>query len=155
MRARFQSSVALRRAAQASVDACLVALAYFLAYVLRFDSTPQRYDDLLLQSILFVVVGKLAIFYAFGLYHKLWRFIDQQDFEAIVKAVVTASVVLQRHVPIEGRRGVRVIARRAPRGDRPVQWVYEYDEGIDPTDPVVQAAAAEALDGARADVGPV
>jgi FlaA1/EpsC-like NDP-sugar epimerase len=94
MRARIQSSVALRRVAQASVDACLVALAYFLAYVLRFDSTPQRYEDLLLQSIAFVVVGKLAIFYAFGLYHKLWRFIDQQDFESIVKAVVTASVAL-------------------------------------------------------------
>src|SRR3954447_10083048 len=94
MRARFQSSVALRRVAQASVDACLVALAYFLAYVLRFDSTPQRYEDLLLQSIAFVVLGKLAIFYGFGLYHKLWRFIDQQDFESIVKAVVAASVVL-------------------------------------------------------------
>ena len=32
MRARFQSSVALRRVAQASVDACLVAVAYFLAH---------------------------------------------------------------------------------------------------------------------------
>src|SRR3954469_23109657 len=94
MRARIHSSVALRRAAQASVDACLVALAYFLAYVLRFDSTPQRYEDLLLQSIAFVVLGKLAIFYGFGLYHKLWRFIDQQDFESIVRAVVAASVVL-------------------------------------------------------------
>src|SRR5919202_95357 len=90
MRARIESSVALRRAVQASVDACLVAL----AYVLRFDSTPQRYEDLLLQSIAFVVVGKLAIFYGFGLYHKLWRFIDQQDFESIVKAVITATVLL-------------------------------------------------------------
>src|SRR5919202_312951 len=94
MRARIESSVALRRFVQASVDAGLVALAYGFAYVLRFDSTPQRYEDLLLQSIAFVVVGKIAIFYAFGLYHKLWRFIDQQDFESIVKAVVTASVVL-------------------------------------------------------------
>src|ERR687885_2457460 len=94
MRARIESSVALRRAAQASVDACLLALAYSLAYVLRFDSIPHRYQDLLAESIAFVVVGKLAIFYAFGLYHKLWRFIDQQDFEAIVKAVIAASVAL-------------------------------------------------------------
>ena len=91
MRARIDSSVALRRAAQAAVDLCLLAAAYALAYVLRFDSIPQRYQDLLLQSIAFVVVGKLAIFYGFGLYHKLWRFIDQQDFESIVKAVVTAA----------------------------------------------------------------
>ena len=32
---------------------------------------------------------------------------------------------------------MRVIARRAPQGDRPLQWVYEYDEGIDPEDPFV------------------
>ena len=73
----------------------------------------------------------------------------------LVRERVTASVVLQRHVPIEGRRGVRVIARRAPRGDQPVQWVYEYDEGIDPTDPAVRAAAVQALEEARAEVGAV
>ena len=50
MRARIESSVALRRAVQASVDACLLALAYTLAYVLRFDSIPQRYQDLLVVS---------------------------------------------------------------------------------------------------------
>jgi FlaA1/EpsC-like NDP-sugar epimerase len=94
MRARIDSSVALRRAAQAAVDLCLLAAAYTLAYVLRFDSIPQRYQDLLLQSIAFVVAGKLLIFYAFGLYHKLWRFIDQQDFESIVKAVIASSVVM-------------------------------------------------------------
>jgi FlaA1/EpsC-like NDP-sugar epimerase len=94
MRARIQSSVALRRAVQASVDACLLALAYGFAYVLRFDSIPHRYQQLLVQSIAFVVVGKLLIFAVFGLYHKLWRFIDQQDFESIVKAVVAGSVAL-------------------------------------------------------------
>src|SRR5947208_3856442 len=94
MRARLESSVALRRVAQASVDACLVAGAYSLAYALRFDSIPHRYQNLLAESIGFVVVGKLVIFALFGLYHKLWRFIDQQDFESIVKAVVSASVAL-------------------------------------------------------------
>jgi hypothetical protein len=73
----------------------------------------------------------------------------------LVRERVTASVVLQRHVAIEGRRGVRVIARRAPRGDRPLSWVYEYDEGIDPADPLVQLAAGEALAAARDEVGEV
>ena len=94
MRARLDSSVALRRAVQASIDACMLALAYLMAYVLRFDTIPHRYEDLLLESIAFVVVGKLAIFALFGLYHKLWRFVDQQDFESIVKAVVTSSVAM-------------------------------------------------------------
>lgn len=71
----------------------------------------------------------------------------------LVRERVTASVVLQRHVAVHGRRGLRVIARRAPSGERPVQWVYEYDEGIDPDDPEVRAAAEQALDAARLEVG--
>src|SRR3979409_2624932 len=94
MRARIDSSVVLRRAVQASIDACMLALAYSMAYVLRFDTIPHRYEDLLIESIAFVVLGKPAIFALFGLYHKLWRFVDQQDFESIVKAVVTGSVSL-------------------------------------------------------------
>jgi hypothetical protein len=73
----------------------------------------------------------------------------------LVRERITASVVLQRHVPIEGRRGLRVIARRAPRGDRPITWVYEYDAGIDPSDPEVQRVADEALAAARGEVGEV
>src|SRR3954469_19329802 len=95
MLSRMSSSVVARRFAQAAVDACLVALAYLLAFVLRFDpAIPERYSDLLGKSIAFVVVGKLAIFALNGLYHKLWRFTDAKDFEAIVRAVVMASVAL-------------------------------------------------------------
>jgi FlaA1/EpsC-like NDP-sugar epimerase len=92
---RIRSSVNLRRAGQVAVDACLIALAYYLAYVLRFDSgVPGRYEELLGDTIVFVVVVKLVVFALFGLYSKLWRFVDQKDFEAIVKAVVVASVVV-------------------------------------------------------------
>lgn len=71
----------------------------------------------------------------------------------LVRERVTASVVLQRHVAVRGRRGVRVVARRAPRGDRPIAWFYEYDEGIDPDDPEVRRIAEDALEAARTDVG--
>ncbi len=74
-------------------------------------------------------------------------------FLELVRERVTASVVLQRHVPIQGARGVRVIARRAPRGDRPLRWVYEYDAGVDPGDPEVQAKASAALTSAREEIG--
>jgi hypothetical protein len=47
-----------------------------------------------------------------------------------------------------------VIARRAPRGDRPVEWLYEYDEGIDPDDPAVRFEAERALAEARDELGP-
>src|SRR3712207_6280095 len=95
MPSRITSSVIARRLAQATVDACLLALAYLLAFVLRFDPTiPDRYSELLEETIAFVVLGKLVIFWANGLYHKLWRFIDAKDFEAIVRAVVMASFAL-------------------------------------------------------------
>jgi hypothetical protein len=71
----------------------------------------------------------------------------------LVRERVTASVVLQRHVSVDGRRGLRVIARRAPSGSGGVQWVYEYDEGVDPDDPTVRAAAREALATMQRDVG--
>jgi hypothetical protein len=71
----------------------------------------------------------------------------------LVHERVTASVVLQRHVRLGRGRGLRVIARRAPSGAGGVQWVYEYDEGVDPDDPAVRAAAREALEVAQRDVG--
>src|SRR3954470_10182837 len=95
MLSRVASSVMARRLIQVALDACLVAGAYLLAYLLRFDPrVPARYDQLLGESIAFVVVGKLVVFWGFGLYHKLWRFTDTKDFEAIVRAVVVASFAL-------------------------------------------------------------
>jgi len=71
----------------------------------------------------------------------------------LVRERVTASVLLTRHVRVSGRRGVRVVARRAPSGRSEVGWAYEYDEGVDPDDPFVRAAAETALAAAKSDVG--
>lgn len=71
----------------------------------------------------------------------------------LVRERVTATVLLQRHVPIRGAQGVRVIARRAPTGDREVTWLFEYDAGVDPDDPFVDHAAREALAAAKDEVG--
>jgi hypothetical protein len=71
----------------------------------------------------------------------------------LVRERVTASVLLSRHVPVTGRRGVRIVARRAPSGRSDVHWLYEYDEGVDPDDPFVRAAAETALAAAKSDVG--
>ena len=71
----------------------------------------------------------------------------------LLRERVTASVLISRHVPVTDRRGVRVVARRAPSGRTEVSWAYEYDEGVDPEDPFVRAAAETALAEAKADVG--
>jgi FlaA1/EpsC-like NDP-sugar epimerase len=91
----LSSSVNVRRLGQVGVDACLLALAYYLAYILRFDSgIPLRYERLLGDTIALTVAMKLVIFAMFGLYSKLWRFVDQKDFESILKAVMVSTVGL-------------------------------------------------------------
>src|SRR2546423_11258630 len=87
------SSVNVRRVGQVGVDAGLLALAYYLAYVLRFDGAiPKRYDTLLADTIVVTVPMKLVIFAMFGLYSKLWRFADQKDLQAGLKALVLSAV---------------------------------------------------------------
>ena len=66
---------------------------------------------------------------------------------------VTASIVLQRHVSLGRRQNLRVIARRAPSGAGGVQWIYEYDEGVDPDDPAVRDLARATLEAMRLEVG--
>ncbi|GEP34333.1 hypothetical protein NSZ01_21010 [Nocardioides szechwanensis] len=70
----------------------------------------------------------------------------------LVRERVTASIVLQRHVALRGRRGVRVVARRAPHSTGELAWFLEYDEGVDPDDPAVRTAVDEALAAARGEV---
>ncbi|RJK97226.1 hypothetical protein D5H78_07185 [Vallicoccus soli] len=56
-----------------------------------------------------------------------------------VRERVQSSIVLTRHVPVLGRRGVRVVARRVPGRDG-LLWQEVADPGVDPADPRVRAA---------------
>jgi FlaA1/EpsC-like NDP-sugar epimerase len=80
---------------QLLVDGLLVALAYLLAYWLRFDSSmPGRFEHLLEVTIPWVVPLTLAVLAAFGLYQRLWTFVGQREYESVVKAMVTATVLV-------------------------------------------------------------
>ena len=71
----------------------------------------------------------------------------------MVRERVTASVLLQRRVLVSGRRGLTVIARRPPRGPGAITWAYDFDPGVDPSDPVVAQAAEEGLRAAKEELG--
>jgi len=98
MRRRIRSAaVPVHRHAlpQLLVDGLLVALAYFLAFRLRFeDSVPTRYEDLFEATIPWVVVVSLVVLGSFGLYQRLWTFVGQRDYEAVVKAAIVATLVI-------------------------------------------------------------
>src|ERR1044072_7276237 len=103
MRSRLKSSVNARRGVEIAIDALMVALAWYLAFPLLFDKAfPDRYQALLEDTIIFVVVGKVAFFTAFGLYNRLWRFLDQSS------SIPTGA--RRRRGPTTSRR-----SRRAPR----------------------------------------
>ena len=72
----------------------------------------------------------------------------------MVRERVTASVLLQRRVPVLGRLGVLVVARRPPRGRGDITWAVEYDAGLDPDDPLVAQVAADGVRAAQDELGP-
>lgn len=103
MRRRLRSAAPLHRHSlpQLAVDGVLVALAYYLAYRLRFDNLfPPRYRDLLEATLVPAVLGSLAIFTLFRLYQKWWRYSSLRDLEAVVTAVVVAVVGLAAYVAV-------------------------------------------------------
>jgi FlaA1/EpsC-like NDP-sugar epimerase len=86
---------------QLAMDGVLVALAYELAYRLRFDSgIPHRYELLLNRTIAWAVVASLVIFVLFRLYQKWFRYVTGRDYVSIVQAIVVATVTLPAFVAI-------------------------------------------------------
>ena len=112
----------------------------------RVEAADWNRDDAVFRLSLVGSWGEEKTTHSFGLTEP-GRLLE------LVRERVTASIVLQRHVPIAGRRGVRVIGRRPPRGSGEIEWFFEYDEGIDPAAPAVREASLAALAAAQADVG--
>src|SRR5437763_2778432 len=80
---------------QLLVDGVLVALAYYLAFRLRFGaSLPPRYSELLEDTIPWAVPLTLIVLAAFGAYQRLWTFVGQREYEAAIKAAITATVIV-------------------------------------------------------------
>jgi FlaA1/EpsC-like NDP-sugar epimerase len=95
---RLRYPVWRHRLIQIAADAVLVALAYYLAFRLRFldasGGIPERYDHMLANSIGFVVAGQLLVFYVSGLYEKWWRYFRLPDMIAVLRACAIATAIL-------------------------------------------------------------
>ena len=84
---------------QLVVDAALVALAYYLAFWLRFEDQaggiPRRYHRLLTGDAgRGSCSGPRVILAASRVYQRRWRYVSQRDIELLVRALIVATVLL-------------------------------------------------------------
>jgi FlaA1/EpsC-like NDP-sugar epimerase len=90
---------------QLALDGVLVALAYYLAFQLRFDNGPHGYYEVLLErTIWWVLAGSLLVLVFARVYERRWRYSGQRDYEAVARAVV--AIVLLTVVAIAVLRPV-------------------------------------------------
>jgi hypothetical protein len=79
---------------------------------------------------------------------------DPGRFGQLLRERVDASIVVQRHVRLAGKRGVRIVGRRNPAGtDAAVTWNFVLDKGLEPDQPGVLDAAEAALKQVRDEFG--
>jgi FlaA1/EpsC-like NDP-sugar epimerase len=79
---------------QLVADGALVAVAWWLAFELRFDhGVPVYYDTLFRRTILIVVGIKLLVFILFGFYDRWWRYVSTRDMWGAFRGVTAASLV--------------------------------------------------------------
>jgi FlaA1/EpsC-like NDP-sugar epimerase len=92
---------------QLLADAALIALAWWLAFWLRFDhGVPGPYHRLFVDTLAVVVAIKLAVFIVFGFYNRWWRYVSTRDMWGAARGVTVACVVADLVVyfahPIKG-----------------------------------------------------
>jgi FlaA1/EpsC-like NDP-sugar epimerase len=100
---------------QLVADGGLVALAWFLAFELRFDNgVPPYYESLFRRTILIVVAIKLFVFVVFGFYDRWWRYVSTRDmwgaFRGVTAASILADLIVYFFSPVSGIRLPRSVA---------------------------------------------
>jgi FlaA1/EpsC-like NDP-sugar epimerase len=83
------------------LDAGLVALAYYLAYRLRFDGgIPPTYHDLFVRTIAFAIIGSLAALAVVGCYRHWMRYSSQLEYLRIAEGALLGVLALIGYVTV-------------------------------------------------------
>jgi UDP-GlcNAc:undecaprenyl-phosphate GlcNAc-1-phosphate transferase len=81
-----------RRIFEVLLDVVLVAMAYYGAYLIRFDGVlPQEHLTVVLNTIPLVIVIQMPFFLVMGVYRGLWRYTGISDLMTIAKAVLCGT----------------------------------------------------------------
>jgi FlaA1/EpsC-like NDP-sugar epimerase len=79
---------------QLFADAALIALAWWLAFWLRFDhGVPAPYHRLMVETIGIVIAIKLCVFVLSGFYNRWWRYVSTRDMWSAARGVTVAWIV--------------------------------------------------------------
>jgi FlaA1/EpsC-like NDP-sugar epimerase len=86
---------------QLGVDGALVALAYYLAFELRFDSGPKgSYGLLFDRTWIWVVLGTAVVLALSRVYQRRWRYAGARDYQTLLRALVVSTIILVAAVAI-------------------------------------------------------
>lgn len=83
------------RLIQVLIDASMICIALALAYAIRFEGVlPGFYRKQFILVLPYVVLLRLAIFGAFGVYRLIWRYVTMNDLPRLVGATAIGSAVV-------------------------------------------------------------
>jgi FlaA1/EpsC-like NDP-sugar epimerase len=95
---RLHDPVYRRRALELLADALLAAFAFALAFALRFVDDefvlPDRYETMLVGSIVFVAVGKALVLEILGQHRQWWRYFRLPDLWPLCRSLAIASALM-------------------------------------------------------------
>ncbi|MDD5594703.1 MAG: hypothetical protein PHY94_00460 [Candidatus Omnitrophica bacterium] len=82
-----------RRIIEVLLDFTLICIAYYSSYFLRFeDRILSNNLYLIKQSLVWIILIKMSVFFIFGLYRGVWKYISISDLLTIFKVVSFSSV---------------------------------------------------------------
>jgi UDP-GlcNAc:undecaprenyl-phosphate GlcNAc-1-phosphate transferase len=85
-----------RRVAEVVLDFCLITIAYYGAYRLRFEGEDfLKHAETFYQSLPIVLAAQLIAFFVVGVYRGIWRHFSLMDGVTIAKGVVLGTAAYQ------------------------------------------------------------
>jgi len=75
-----------------SLDVCLIVVAYYAAYLIRFEHAFGQYRELLYGSLPIVLLVQLPTLAIFGLYRGIWQYTGIPDAIRITKATTIGTM---------------------------------------------------------------
>jgi len=81
-----------RRVFEVLLDTALIVLAYYVAFLLRWDGRlPAEQLEIFLKTLPLVIIIQITLFLIGGVYRGLWRYVGVTDFMLIARAVVSGA----------------------------------------------------------------